>query len=76
MIGPGKYDLECESAMIATNARAVMLVIAGGRHGDGFSVCLKPEALGLMVGMPRALRSLADQIEIDVKKLAETSTKQ
>lgn len=37
-LGPGKYDAEATAAREATGAEAVVLVVAGGDRGAGFSV--------------------------------------
>lgn len=36
--GPGKYDGACSIAREMTEAGLVLLIVVGGRSGDGFSV--------------------------------------
>jgi hypothetical protein len=69
--GPGKYDAACARARRDTDAAVCLLVVLGGREGDGFSaqfVALDtdepPEALRLV---PRILRQVADEIEAQQK---------
>jgi hypothetical protein len=59
-IGPGKYDDACTTARIATGARAVVLVVIGGRDGSGFSVQGLGDAPALF---PQLLRDMANEIE-------------
>jgi len=60
-IGPGKYDDICTAARIAANAQAVVLIIAGGNQGAGFSV--QAYDPGMLRGLPAVLRDVADEIE-------------
>jgi hypothetical protein len=56
----GKYDDACTAARIATEARAVVLVVIGGRDGSGFSV----QGLGDTPALfPQLLRDMANEIE-------------
>ena len=62
--GPGKYDDVATMALSATRAQAVIVVVIGGDRGSGFSV----QALeGVVLDLPKILRSMADQIEQDLK---------
>jgi hypothetical protein len=62
--GEGKYDPECMAAMTSSRAEATLLIVLGGDRGTGFSLTTKSmEVLGWI---PRMLRDVADQIEIDV----------
>lgn len=63
MLGPGKYDAECTQVRESTNAAGVVLIVLDGDRGHGFST---QAPLGLLVGLPGLLRSLADQIEGDM----------
>lgn len=38
MIGPGKYDVLATIARETAMAQAVVLIVLGGKHGNGFSV--------------------------------------
>jgi hypothetical protein len=60
--GPGKYDEATTAARLATGARGVILIVIGGRHGNGFAAQLDAESL---LTIPQTLRWLADQIERD-----------
>lgn len=73
MIGPGKYDQECEAALLATEAHAVLLIVLGGSKGNGFSFSMVqtgplPDTRAID-SIPQMLRSVANQIEADAKKL-------
>ncbi len=65
MIGPGKYDDLCTEAREKSGAVAVIMIMLGGRHGSGFSV---QAPLDVQVGLPQILRTVADQIEKDMKQ--------
>jgi hypothetical protein len=69
--GPGKYDAECARARVATDATMCLLVVLGGRRGDGFSAQIMapdtdrpPDALRAVPGL---LRQIADEIEAEQK---------
>ena len=64
-IGPGKYDDACTGVRIITGGRAVVLIVLGGEHGDGFSV--QSELGDLTAQLPALLRELADGIERSLK---------
>lgn len=61
-IGPGKYDAECTWVRQRLGARAVLLVVAGGIKGQGFSVQGTPNYL---VNLPAVLREVAQIMERD-----------
>ncbi len=70
--GPGKYDAECAAARFDTEASVCLLVVLGGRLGDGFSAqfvthdpARPPPSL---LAVPGLLRQIADQIETDQQK--------
>lgn len=65
MIGPGKYDAEATAARQSAEAKGVVLIVAQGNRGSGFSV---QAPLELILGLPRMLRELADGIEADRTK--------
>lgn len=59
--GPGKYDPECTSVLVATKAVCVVMLVIHGDRGTGFSVTSQsPEVL---TQLPEVLRHLADSIE-------------
>lgn len=60
MFGPGKYAAACNQAMVATEAKAVILVVLGGKQGNGFEV---HGETGVVVELPPMLRHMADTIE-------------
>ena len=73
-IGPGKYDDTCTEVRLKHKAEFVLLAIAGGDGGDGFSVQLEinPErsemdAYAVDMRVIQLLRSIADQIEVGTK---------
>jgi hypothetical protein len=65
MIGPGKYDNECTNARKETEAEGAILLIFGGRLGDGFSAQIPGM---LITRVPAMLRGMADQIEADLNR--------
>lgn len=63
---PGKYDDEAERIMAKYNAEMALLLVIGGRHGHGMSVCINannPNAEEMGASVPRLLRHMADLIE-------------
>lgn len=64
-IGPGKYDQESSDIQAAYQAAGVIVMVMGGTKGEGFSVT---GTLPFTFAIPKILRSIADQIEADVKK--------
>lgn len=70
--GPGKYDAPCAAARTATEADVCLLVVLGGRLGDGFSAQFvtydpaRPPAS--LLAVPGLLRQIADQIEADQQR--------
>jgi hypothetical protein len=66
MIGPGKYNHLCTFVRQSVMADGVVLIVIGGCNGEGFECQFTtPE---LAVALPAMLRTMADQIEADVKK--------
>lgn len=63
MKGPGKYDDVCTMVHKETDATTVVVIVIGGNKGHGFSVVTK--SLGMLSGLPIALRDVADEIEAD-----------
>jgi hypothetical protein len=66
MIGPGKYNELVTVLKKTTEAKGVLLIVIGGRLGDGFSVQANPE---LAAELPAILRIAADDMEEDFGKL-------
>jgi hypothetical protein len=62
--GPGKYDVAASNARLETLATGVVLMVINGVHGHGFSVQVRLEDLP---GLPALLRTMADEIERDMK---------
>lgn len=65
MIGPGKYDAWCSRVREATKARGVILIVAGGEEGHGFSCQADLETL---TKLPDSLEGIARQIRADLKQ--------
>ena len=63
--GPGKYDAIATAAREVTNADAIVLIIANGIYGNGFSVqAMNPE---FVEKLPDMLEAMAKQIREDLK---------
>jgi hypothetical protein len=66
-IGPGKYDDVCTLARQAAGCDetggAVVLIVIGGRHGNGFSMQSDLDTLNML---PDLLEQMAKQIRSDV----------
>lgn len=62
-IGPGKYDDLATAAREAAEAEGVILIVVGGIRGSGFAVQL--EGADLVQRLPKILRHLADEIEVN-----------
>lgn len=70
--GPGKYDAECTSVMESTSAALVIVIVAGGNRGAGFSMQVKAdhgEHAGLFIQSAVMLRGVAEQIERDAMRM-------
>lgn len=64
--GPGKYDAIATAAREVTKADAVVLIIANGIYGNGFSVqSMNPE---FIEKLPDMLERMAKQIREDLKQ--------
>lgn len=63
-LGPGKYDSLTTSIREMTGAQGVVLIVMGGHKGHGFSVQASPQ---MTARLPALLRTMADQIEQDMK---------
>jgi hypothetical protein len=64
MIGPGKYDDIATMVQAKTQARGVILIVIGGNRGEGFEC---HATLEVTAKLPDLLRTLADQIEGDIR---------
>lgn len=65
-IGPGQYDEEVTELRERLQASGIVLMVAGGNRGHGFSAQLDLQSMMLL---PRVLRELADQIEADAQRI-------
>jgi hypothetical protein len=65
-IGPGKYDALCTAAREAAQAQGVILIVLGGKYGQGFCCQLTQE---IHQQVPAILRVVAAQIESDLKAI-------
>jgi hypothetical protein len=63
--GPGKYDDEATWVRERIKASGVILIVVGGDRGQGFEV---QATLEVTLNLPTMLRTLADQIEADLKQ--------
>lgn len=77
MIGPGKYDAECEVVRAETGAAAIVLCVLGGKSGNGFSVSIdgrqSTNPIATLATIPAVLREMAQSIETDLKAMRERS---
>ncbi|HKX40910.1 MAG TPA: hypothetical protein VJO99_07115 [Burkholderiaceae bacterium] len=62
MIGPGKYDDVCTQVREQTQAEGVVLIIADGKLGSGFSM---QAPIDLHAALPGVLEGLAERIRTD-----------
>jgi hypothetical protein len=64
--GGGKYDYEAMKQRERLKAAGVILIVIGGKKGDGFSgQATRP----ILEAMPQVLRDVADQMDLDLAKL-------
>lgn len=68
MIGAGKYEKETKDIMQEQSADVVMVIVAGGKKGSGFSVAMRPSR-ALMAATIIALRLVADELQKDLDAL-------
>jgi hypothetical protein len=64
-MGPGKYDEEATLIMERTKAKGVIVMIIGGDKGAGFAV---QADLITTLSLPSILRSIANQIDADIRE--------
>lgn len=62
----GKYDQDCESILRSYGASLVVVMVIGGKKGNGFSVSTNKE--NLIARVPEILRNVANGID---KQLAD-----
>lgn len=65
-VGPGKYDEEATIVMERTKAHGVIVIVIEGKDGAGFSV---QATLEVTLSLPKMLREIADQLDVDFSKL-------
>lgn len=59
--GPGVYDAAATAAMKLTDAETVVVIVLGGKHGNGFSIqSFNPN---VATDIPKLLRNVAAEIE-------------
>ena len=63
-IAPGAYNDTCSEIRERHKAEAVILIVAGGDRGEGFSM---QAPLVFSLKLPSILRAVADSIEADLK---------
>lgn len=70
-IGPGRYDDVTTLVRELTGAACVLVVVVGGRHGDGFDAQVDAGRVSSVRGVLQlqldALRMAADMLERDLK---------
>jgi hypothetical protein len=59
-LGPGRYNEVATYVRKRVNAKGVVLIIMEGDKGEGFEV---QAPLPIVLGLPKLLREVADQIE-------------
>lgn len=64
--GSGKYDYLATYVRTQAQAVGVVVIIGGGKYGDGFSVEVTSQAQA--DGLVAVLRDVANQIEADIKR--------
>lgn len=63
--GPGKYDDLCTYVREKAQAQGAIVILLDGNDGNGFSVQANPY---ILLQIPQLLRSVADEIELDVHR--------
>lgn len=63
MLGPGKYDLECEHVRKMAGAQGVILLVLNGDRGTGFSAQIPAEGFDMI---PNVLRQVAGQTDCNL----------
>ena len=69
-VGPGNYDEEATWVQVKTQAHGVILMIVDGNKGNGFSIASFDiqATLEITLSLPKLLREMANQIEVDIKE--------
>lgn len=62
-LGPGKYDDICTSAREQAGADGVVLIVIGGKHGNGFSV---QADVPVTLALPDLLEVVARDLRADI----------
>jgi hypothetical protein len=63
-VGPGRYDDLATYVRVKSKAAAVVVIVARGDRGDGFSV--QCGGIHIASALPAMLRMIADGIEKDL----------
>jgi len=63
--GGGKYNDVVMRVIKELDAHGVILIVLAGNKGSGFSVAVEE---GIILNVPEALRTLADEIDRDLGK--------
>lgn len=66
-LGGGKYDEEAVQAFESTQAEHLVLIVVGGKKGNGFE-CRSTDPLFSML-LPELLHECANKIEEDLSKI-------
>jgi len=66
MTGGGKYEEEARVLSEQLAATGIILIVLGGKRGNGFEVRIPPEDASALA---RVLREVADEMEEDIKRL-------
>ncbi len=64
-LGKGKYDDLCTYVRETAKAKSALILVFGGKEGDGFSAQVTGE---FIAKIPKILRDTAQQIEDSFKK--------
>lgn len=70
-VGEGKYDRIAGIARTLAEAKGIIMLIIGGRHGHGFTAQLPDEGdrVEAIRQAARILRETADQMETDANEM-------
>lgn len=70
-VGPGKYDKECEEILLRDHADVVLVIVIGGKRGDGFSLSgVNPFVIPNIAAI---LRHVADSIEQTLRQKGQNN---
>jgi len=62
---PARYDEEATRVFKETQAEALVLIVAKGKNGDGFSVLTQTHHIPALIN---ALREVADKMEAEARE--------